>query len=146
MYSVYIIWSSFNIYLQKIIFFWCYIYTILHPFLPTMFSLYLWHQPVSIHVSFPLDLNWPPQLRVEAAQVVQQHLGLEGHLDPHGLACGLHPRGHVDRVSEEAVPRHLGAHHPGRGGAAVDPDPKKYYAVPVNLELSHCLLSRCLSV
>ena len=58
-----------------------------------------------------------------AAAGVQQQLGLHADVDLHGLPGGLHPARRVDRVPEQAVARHLAAHHARHHGPRVDTNP-----------------------
>ena len=60
------------------------------------------------NLDLALDLDLAPDLRHVASEVVQQHLGLIGHLDPHGVPSGLHPGGHIHCVAKQAVSRRNG--------------------------------------
>ena len=74
---------------------------------PTVLS----EQPVGFHLGLPLDLHHVPELQLEGVEDLERGVRGLAAVDLQRLAVALHPRGRVDRVSEQAVARHLHPHH-----------------------------------
>ena len=82
-------------------------------------------EPISVHVSLSLDLHLAPDLGAVSPHIVEQHLGLVGHLDHHRLPGAPHPRGHVHRVAKQTIPRHLRANNASSSWPRVNSNPRK---------------------
>lgn len=75
------------------------------------------------------DIDDAPLLEVVPAVLFEQAVRVAADVDPLWLPRGLHPGCRVDRVSEQAITRHLDTHHARGALTAVDTCLNVFYTI-----------------
>lgn len=83
-----------------------------------------------------LDIDDAPLLEVVPAVLFEQAVRVAADVDPLWLPRGLHPGCRVDRVSEQAITRHLDTHHARGALTAVDTCLNVFFFISKNLGIS----------
>ena len=106
-------------------FFWYFWYSTLIKTLEHVYFIGLgsWQKPISVHVSFSFYFHLSSKFWNISSQIVQKHFCFISYLNLHWFSSALHPGGHIDRISKEAISGHLGSHHPSSGCSRVDSNP-----------------------